>query len=94
MGYTMRLILTGDGSLVLIKYYNDGTPRKTALLPAGTFEIAQLTGCLSTLSGKQVSDLVLGSNKLSLDSHLEQMVEDKLKIEDDDGYSPSMLNKQ
>ena len=70
---TMKLVLAGDGSLVLIKYYKDGTPRKTVLIPPDHFVIDKLTGYLSTLSGKQVFDLVvredfIGPNNLSLDS--------------------------
>ena len=55
---TIKLILPGDGSLVLTKYYKDGTPRKTVLIPPEQFVIDKLTGYLSTLSGKQVFDLV------------------------------------
>ena len=95
MDYTMKLILVGDGSLVLIKYYEDGTPKKSVLIPAGKFAFAELSGYLSTLTGKQVLDLVdfICPDNLSLDN-LEQMETAKLKTEDDDGYSPSMLNKQ
>ena len=69
----MKLIFAGDGSLVLVKYYKDGTPRKTVLIPPDQFVIDKLTGYLSTLSGKQVFDLVtaedfLGPDNLSLDS--------------------------
>ena len=55
---TIKLILTGDGSLVLTKYHKDGTPRSTVLIPPEQFVIDKLTGYLSTLSGKQVFDLV------------------------------------
>ena len=70
---TIKLILAGDGSLVLVKYYKDGTPRKTVLIPPDQFVIDKLTGYLSTLSGKQVFDLVTeedfsGPDNLSLGS--------------------------
>ena len=69
----VKLILAGDGSLVLIKYYKDGTPRKTVLIPPEHFVFDKLTGYLSTLSGKQVFDLVVSEdficpNNLSLDN--------------------------
>ena len=69
----MKLILAGDASLILIKRHKDGTPRKTVLIPPEQFEIDKLTGYLSTLSGKEVYDLVceedfLGPDNLSLDS--------------------------
>ena len=43
---TIKLILTGDGSLVMTKYYKDG-PKKTVLIPPEHFVIDKLTGYLS-----------------------------------------------
>ena len=70
----MKLIFAGDGSLVLCKYYKDGTPRKTTLIPPDQFVVDKLTGYLSTLSGKQVFDLVTtedfsNADNLSLDAY-------------------------
>ena len=70
---TMKLYLVGDGSLVICKYYKDGTPRKTTLIPPDQFKVDKLTGYLAKLSGKEVFDLVttedfLCPNNLSLDS--------------------------
>ena len=58
----VKLILAGDGNLILIKYYKDGTPRKTVLIPPDHFVLDKLTGYLSTLSGKEVFDLVVGDD--------------------------------
>ena len=55
---TVKLIVTGDGILIMVKYFKDGTPRKTVLIPPEQFVIDKLTGYLATLSAKQVFDLV------------------------------------
>ena len=66
----IKLILTGDGSLVITKYYKDGS-KKTVLVSPEHFVIDKLTGYLSTLSGKRIFDLIveegwLGPVELSL----------------------------
>ena len=54
----IKLIVTGDGSLIMTKYFKDGTLKTTMLVPPEQFEINKLTGYLATLPAKEVFDLV------------------------------------
>ena len=55
---TIKLFLTGDGSLVIIQSYKNGS-KKTVLVSPEHFAIGKLTGYLSTLSGKRIFDLIV-----------------------------------
>ena len=55
---TIKLIVTGDGSLIIVKKFKDGTLKSVMQVSPEQFVIDKLTGYLATLSAKQVFDLV------------------------------------
>ena len=62
---TIKLIVTGDGSLIIAKYFKDGTLKSVMQVSPEQFVIDKLTGYLATLSAKQVFDLVIEEEDFS-----------------------------
>ena len=54
----IKLVVTGDGSLIMVKYFKDGTIKTTMLVPPEQFEIDKLTGYLATLPAEEVFNLI------------------------------------